>query len=191
MKTRCIRGITHKFGVEIPKSKVHSENLDKGNKNSLWSGVLSKEMFNVVLVFEIVEDSQSTSVGWSKATGYLIWNVEIDGTRRARWVLDGHMTQDSEHSTYAGVVSREIVRIALTYTTLNDIDVNAADIRNAYIQAPTSEKHYITCGPEFGLENVGKRALIYRALYSGKSSGKIQEPSEGIYGYVEPQIVSC
>ena len=28
------------------------------------------------------------------------------------------------------------------------------------------------CGPEFGLENVGKVALIHRALYGGKSAGK-------------------
>ena len=64
------------------------------------------------------------------------------------------------------------MRIALTYAALNDIDVNAADIRNAYLQAPTSEKHYIICGLEFGLENVGKRALIRRALYGGKSAGR-------------------
>ena len=34
-----------------------------------------------------------------------------------------------------------------------------------------SEKHYIICGPEFGLENVGKTAIIVRALYGGKSAG--------------------
>ena len=44
--------------------------------------------------------------------------------------------------------------------------------RNAYLQVPTSEKHYIICGPEFGLEHVGKRALIVRALYGGKVAGR-------------------
>ena len=42
------------------------------------------------------------------------------------------------------------------------------DIQNAYLQAPSSEKHYIVCGPEFGTENVGRVALIRRALYGGK-----------------------
>ena len=78
---------------------------------------------------------------------------------------------DPENSTYAGVVSRESVRIALTYAALNGLDITACDIKNAYIQAPSSEKHYIICGPEFGLENVGRVALIRRALYGGKSSG--------------------
>jgi len=56
----------------------------------------------------------------------------------------------------AGVVLRESVRIALTYAALNSIDVCAADIRNAYLKAPSSEKYYIPrCGLEFGLENVG------------------------------------
>ena len=44
----------------------------------------------------------------------------------------------------------------------------AADVQNAYLQDPSSEKNYIICGPEFGLENVGKIARIKRALYGGK-----------------------
>jgi hypothetical protein len=50
--------------------------------------------------------------------------------------------------------------------------VFAADIRNAYLQVPSSQKDYIVCGVEFGLENVGKVALIWRALYGGKSAGR-------------------
>ena len=92
-------------------------------------------------------------------------------TRKARWVKDGHKTPTPELSTYAGVVSRESVRSALTYAALNGINVMAADIKNAYLQAPSSEKHYVICGREFGLEHVGKVALIRRALYGGKSSG--------------------
>ena len=48
----------------------------------------------------------------------------------------------------------------------------AADIRNAYLQAPTSEKHFVICWPEFGIDNVGKKALITRALYGGKTAGR-------------------
>ena len=31
-----------------------------------------------------------------------------------------------------------------------------ADIRNSYLKSPTSQKNYIICGPEFGMENVGR-----------------------------------
>ena len=88
----------------------------------------------------------------------------MDVTRKAWWVLDGHKTMDTIGSTYAGVVSRESVHIALTYATLNDLDVFAADIQNAYLQAPSSQKDYIICGPEFGIENIGQTALIHCAL---------------------------
>ena len=36
--------------------------------------------------------------------------------------------------------------IALTYAALNGINVFAAEISNAYIQAPLSQKDYIICG---------------------------------------------
>ena len=54
---------------------------------------------------------------------------------------------------------------------MNDLDIYTADIKNAYIQALTSEKHYIICGPEFGWHE-GKRVLIKRALYGCKSAGR-------------------
>ena len=77
----------------------------------------------------------------------------MDFTRKARWVKDGHKTADIVSSSFAGVVSRKSVQIALTYAALNDIPVVAADIQNAYLQAPSSEKHYIICGDEFGEEH--------------------------------------
>ena len=67
--------------------------------------------------------------------------------RKARWVKDGHKTPIPEWLTFAGVVSIESVRIAFTYAALNGLPVCAADIQNAYLQAPASEKHYVICGP--------------------------------------------
>eukprot|EP00957_Ditylum_brightwellii_P015800 1189959-Ditylum_brightwellii.AAC.1 len=47
----------------------------------------------------------------------------MDFTRKTRWILDGQKTPDLVRSTYAGVVSRESVRIAFTYAALNNLDV--------------------------------------------------------------------
>ncbi len=69
-------------------------------------------------------------------------------------------------------MSRESIRITFTYAALNNLDIFAADIKNAYLQAPSLQKDCIVCGPQFGLENVGKLALIHRAIYGGKSAGK-------------------
>ena len=163
---------THKYGVELPTSVEHAYELDRKNGNTLWRDAIKKEMHDAAVAFQILDESESLPVGYKKATGHMVFDVKMTFQRKARWVLDGHKTPKPQGSTYAGVVSRESVRIALTYAALNDLDVTAADIRNAYLQAPSSEKHYIICGPEFGLENVGKRALIKRALYGGKSAGR-------------------
>jgi hypothetical protein len=97
--------------------------------------------------------------------------VKMDFTRKARWVKDGHKTPDSATSSFAGIVSYDSIRIALTHAALLGLPVLGADIRNAYLQAPSSEKHFIVCGPEFGIENEGPIALIHCALYGGKAAG--------------------
>ena len=70
------------------------------------------------------------------------------------------------------MVSLDSVRIALTYAALHQTQVLATDIRNSYLQAPMLENNYIISGLEFGLENVGNRALIVRALYGGKAADR-------------------
>jgi hypothetical protein len=171
VKTRAQK-TSQKYGIELPRSVKHAYEIDDQNGDSFWRDAIATEMHNVGIAFEVLEEEESLPVGWHKVTGHIIFDVKMDFTRKARWVLDGHKTADPKGSTYAGVVSRESVRIGLTYAALNDMDVTAADIRNAYLQAPSSQKDYIICGPEFGLENVGKRALIRRALYGGKAAGR-------------------
>ena len=171
VKARVLKR-THKYGVEVPSTVKEALALDAKNGNTFWADAIKKEMFNVGIAFEILDDDQHIPVGWKKNSGHLVFDVKMDFTRKARYVFDGHKTSKPAHSTYAGVVSRESVRIALTQAALNDIPVWSADILNAYLQAPSSEKYWIVCGPEFGLENEGKRALIRRALYGGKSAGR-------------------
>lgn len=72
--------------------------------------------------------------------------------------------------TYASVVSRDTVRIALTLAALNDCEVLCADVQNAYLNAPPKEKVWIVAGPEFGVHE-GKTVVIVRALYGLKGAG--------------------
>jgi hypothetical protein len=129
-------------------------------------------MYEVGVAVRILENGERLPVGYRQSSGHLVFDVKMDFTRKARWVKDGHKHPEPDDSKFAGVVSRESVRIALTYAALHAVSVLAADIRNAYLQAPTSEKHFIICGEEFGLEIVGKRALVVRALYGGTNAGR-------------------
>ena len=127
---------------------------------------------NVGIAFEVLEHSENVLVGWHAVMGQNIFDVNMDFTRKSRWLFDGHKTAKPKISTYAGVVSRESLRIAFTYAALNGVDVTAANIRNSYLQAPSSQCDYIVCGPEFGLENVEKKALIRCAMYGDKTAGR-------------------
>jgi hypothetical protein len=101
----------------------------------------------------------------------MIFDVKMeDFLRKARFVAGGHTTDTPHEMPYASVVSRESVRIALALAALNDLDVKMADIKNAYLMAPITEKVWNVIGPEFG-DDAGKRALIVRALYGLKSAG--------------------
>ena len=84
----------------------------------------------------------------------------MDFTQNDIWVKDGNRTTYPKTLNYDGVVSRESIHIIFTHADLNLTPVKAVDICSKYLQAPTSEKHYIFCGPEFRLENMGKRAKI-------------------------------
>ena len=83
---------------------------------------------NVGITFVVLEHSENVPVGWHAVTRHIIFDVNMDFTRKSRWVLDGHKTSEPKISTYAGVVSRESLRIALTYAYLNGVDVTNADI---------------------------------------------------------------
>ena len=161
---------THKYGIRIPTTIQDASRLNTENNNSLWRDAIRKEMKNASIAFEILE-SNAQPQGYMKTIYHMIFYLKMDFTRKARIVADGHKMSEPSISPYAGVVSCDTVRIVFTYVALNDLDICAADIKNAYLQAPNSEKHYTICGPEFGTENIGKVAIVVRALYGGKVAG--------------------
>ncbi len=74
------------------------------------------------------------------------------------------MTDVPPTVTYASIVSREMVHIALTMAVLNALKVMASDIMNEYITAPNKEKIWTLLGPEFGKDK-GSKAIVVRALF--------------------------
>jgi hypothetical protein len=80
------------------------------------------------------------------------------------------MTKAPATITYASVVSRETVCIALLMAALSDLNVKVGDVLNAYITAPITKNVWTVLGPEFSM-NAGKSAIIVRTLYGLKSAG--------------------
>ena len=169
-KKRYFR-INQKYGIEIPKTIKRALEIDKETGTTFWTDAIRKEMKAILPAFEILPEGAPIPVGHTKIEMNMIFDVKADFTRKARYVARGDQTEPPASLTYASVVSRESVRIAFLIAALNGLDCMAADIGNAYLNAPVREKIYIICGPEFGDHNVGRKARIIKACYGLKSSG--------------------
>ena len=156
-KERIVAAIVHKpirknfkYGHQVPVSVQEAYILDRKFNTTRWRDAIAKEMHNVRIAFKILEDSEKIPPSHEYVPCHLVFDVKMDGTFKARFVAAGCRTSDPEGSTYAGVVSRETVRLALLYAALNELNISAADILNAYLTAPASQKLWTKCGPEFG-----------------------------------------
>ena len=177
MKSKYWR-TTHKFGIRVPKTVKEALAIDDQNGNTFWQDAIKKEMTNVDMAFKAgdisVEEARAgkTLVGYQEIKCHMIFDIKMDGkfTRKARLVAGGHTTDPPASATYSSVVSRDSVRIAFMMAALNDLEVCAADVGNAYLNAPCREKIWTIAGLEFG-SRAGTVQVIVRALYGLKSSG--------------------
>ena len=163
---------SHKFGIQIPKSVKEALQLDKENNNDLWRAAIQKEMPKIENAVAEHDGDASELIGYQQITGHMIFDIKMaeNFRRKARFVADGHKTKTPSAITYSTVVSRDSVRICLTIAALNDLEVLAADVENAYLTAPCRERVWMRAGPEFG-NREGKILIIKQALYGLKSSG--------------------
>ena len=139
---------------------------------TFWADAIKLKMDNIRVAFDILEDNKNIEPGRIFLECYMIFEVTMDFWCKSRYVANGANTPNLTSSAYAGVVSRESIRIAFTLAALNGLNVMTADIQNTYLQAPISEKYWTICGPEFGPELQGCKANIVRALYVTKCTGK-------------------
>ena len=119
-----VRKTTHKYGVEIPSTIEEAFAIDTKNGNTFWRDAINKEMANLKVAFDILPEGHKAPPGYRKASGHLVFDVRMTLERKARWVKDGHRTPEPEQCTFAGVVSRESVRIALRYAALTYLCVH-------------------------------------------------------------------
>ena len=59
-----IRKMTHKYGIEIPRDVEHAHEIDSRNGNTRWRDALMKEMYNVGVAFEILDEGAHAPHGW-------------------------------------------------------------------------------------------------------------------------------
>jgi hypothetical protein len=50
---------THKFGIQVPKTRDEAVKLDEENGNTLWQDTISKEMKNVRIAFKVLNGEEA------------------------------------------------------------------------------------------------------------------------------------
>ena len=76
--------------------------------------------------------------GFKYVRTYMFFNIKLDGkfTRRYILVEGRHKMEPPLSMNYSSFVTRESVRQEFPISGLNDLDICACDIGNAYINAP-------------------------------------------------------
>ena len=164
-----------KFGVVMPTTVKEALALDKENGNTYWKDAIAMEYERVKVAFQLIDDGHKIPPTYQKITCHLVFEVKFDLRRKARYVAGGHLTTTPTFLTYSSVVSRESVRIAFLLAALNGLDVWAADIQNAYLNAPTKEKVYFIAGEEWG-DHAGKPILVVRAGWNLPKTVSVTSP---------------
>ena len=76
--------------------------------------------------------------GFKYVGTHIIFDIKMDSkfNRKSRLVEGGHKTAPPSYITYSSVVTRESVRLAFIIAVVNNLDIFALDIGNAYPNAP-------------------------------------------------------
>jgi hypothetical protein len=97
---------THKFVIEVPKSWDDCVRLDKENDNTLWQDAVRKEMNNVRIEFQILNDDGAITPTYQEIHCHMIFYVKMEEFRRkVRFVAGGHTTYIPHAMMYEGCVA--------------------------------------------------------------------------------------
>jgi hypothetical protein len=124
-----------------------------------------------IVAFQFLDEDEHVHARSKWIPFHMIFDVKCNPTHKAQYIAGGHWMETPTQITYSSVVTWESVRIAFFIAALNELDILAADIGNAYLQAPVSEQVHTTPSPEFGPSSQGQSVIVVRAIYGLKSSG--------------------
>ena len=81
-----------KFGIDIPGTMKEAVYLDEANGNNIWQDSMKLKMKNSRVAFKLCEKGEKVTVGHTKITCHLIFDLKLDMTRKARYVPGEYLT---------------------------------------------------------------------------------------------------
>src|SRR5688500_7007347 len=126
---------------------------------------------SMIIIHLLIPERVQPPVDHKRVPVHFVFDVKFDLRKKARLVAGGDLTQQVfNDSPYSGIASLKSVRTCIFLANLNGLDLCAADVENAYLEAETKERLFVIAGPEFGpLE--GHTLVVHKALYGLRSSG--------------------
>ena len=112
--------------------------FDRENGNTLWWDSVCHQMYNICPALDLWEKPEGDiPPGYQEIKCHLIFDIKMQENfrQKARFIAGGHMTEIPTKLTYASVVLRDSVRIALTIAALNGLEILLCDIQNTYLAA--------------------------------------------------------
>jgi hypothetical protein len=143
----------------------------KQNGNHLWQEAIEKELkqLNDYKTFRRRRPGE-TLHDYTWIPYHCVFDVKFDGRRKCRLVAGGNHTSPAKESVFLGVVNISSVRLGFLITAMNDLQVCAADIGNAFLYGRTREKVFIKAGREFGEDICGETLIVDKSLYGLRTS---------------------
>ena len=162
-----------KYGVEVPNSTKHAEELDAQHGNSLWEEAYQKEIASLLSLrcfdFRPPDSKPGPEYQFDKLT--MIYEVKQDGCRKAHLVADGQLVVPCGISTRSTIVKGVRVRLLDVIAHRDNLKMYCGDVGNVFVTAPCLEKVYSRAGPEFG-DCHDSIMVLMKALYGLWSSSR-------------------
>ena len=133
----------YKFGVEVPRNPRHALELDNANGTTGWKDSIKTELDQIMdyEVFVVIPDGEPVPDGYKRIPYHIVHDVKFDGRLKSRLVAGGHRSPEvPKEDTYSSVVSMEAMRIGFLLAKLNNLQVCAGDVGNAFLYGKTKEK---------------------------------------------------
>jgi hypothetical protein len=166
-------GPKYKFGILVPKeNRKDALAIDTENGNKTWKLSMEAEVSQIdeYDTFRDLGKGRPPPRDHQKIRVHFVYDVKHDLRLKSRLVAEGNLTAPPKDSVYSGVVTLRSLRLCMLLAELNGLQVEAANVGNAYLEAYTKEKLYIVADPEFG-DREGHAMIIVKALYGLRTSG--------------------
>jgi hypothetical protein len=161
----------YKFGVEVPTSIAHALRLDAQAGNTMWQDAINTKVkqLNDYKTFWL-QTKMDNMDGYTRIPYHCVFDVKFDGRRKCRLVAGGDHTMPTKESVFSGIVNISSVRLGFLIAGLNNLQICAADIGNAFLYGRTREKVYIRAGWEFRSNLQGRDLIVDKCLYGLRTS---------------------